>query len=62
MDTAWDDGRPILLVVGSENAGVDPAILQRCEQVLALPMHGLKDSLNVSVACGIAIYHLVFGN
>ncbi|MCL4264049.1 MAG: hypothetical protein KJ069_12570 [Anaerolineae bacterium] len=55
------EGRPILLVVGNENVGVDPAILQRCDQILALPMLGVKDSLNVAVACGIAVYHLLFG-
>lgn len=56
------DGRPLLLVIGNENVGVDPAILQRCEQILAIPMLGVKDSLNVAVACGIAVYHLLFGN
>ncbi|HRQ37648.1 MAG TPA: RNA methyltransferase [Chloroflexota bacterium] len=56
-----EDGRPVLLVVGNENVGVDPAILQRCDQILAIPMLGVKDSLNVAVACGIAIYHLCFG-
>jgi tRNA G18 (ribose-2'-O)-methylase SpoU len=55
------DGRPLLLVVGNENVGVDPAILPLCEQILAIPMLGVKDSLNVAVACGIAIYHLCFG-
>ncbi|MBX3060990.1 MAG: TrmH family RNA methyltransferase [Anaerolineae bacterium] len=55
------DGRALLLVVGNENVGVDPAILQRCERILAIPMLGVKDSLNVAVACGIAIYHLLFG-
>lgn len=56
-----NDGRPILLIVGNENVGVDPAILALCEQVLYLPMHGVKESLNVAVAFGIAIYHLQFG-
>lgn len=56
-----DDGRPIVLVVGNENVGVDPAILALCEQVVALPMQGIKDSLNVSVALGIAVYTIRFG-
>lgn len=55
----WD-GRPILLIVGSENVGVDPAILACCEQIFALPMLGHKDSLNVAIAFGIAIYHIRF--
>lgn len=57
-----DDGRPVVLVIGNENVGVDPAILPRCEHIFLLPMLGVKDSLNVAVACGIAIYHLLFGS
>jgi len=55
------DGRPVLLIIGNENIGIDPAILEICEKTLALPMLGVKDSLNVSVAFGIALYHLIFG-
>lgn len=54
-------GPPIVLVVGHEVSGVDPRILARCERVLALPMLGLKGSLNVSVAFGVALYSLRFG-
>lgn len=49
----------IVLVVGSEPAGVDPAILRLADQVLYIPMFGEKTSLNVSVAFGIAAYHLL---
>jgi tRNA G18 (ribose-2'-O)-methylase SpoU len=55
------DGRPILLIVGNENVGIDPAILTRCDQIFSLPMQGIKDSLNVAVAFGIALYHIRFG-
>jgi tRNA G18 (ribose-2'-O)-methylase SpoU len=51
-------GWPIVLVVGNEVTGVDPAILQQCDQVLSIPMHGRKRSLNVAVAFGIAVYYL----
>lgn len=54
-------GPPIVLVFGHEVSGVDPRILARCERVLRLPMLGLKGSLNVSVAFGIAVYGLRFG-
>jgi tRNA G18 (ribose-2'-O)-methylase SpoU len=57
-----NDGRAVLLIVGNENIGVDPAILQLCERTFSLPMLGLKDSLNVAVAFGIALYHLRFSN
>lgn len=54
-------GDPVVLVVGHEVSGIDPRILSRCERVLALPMLGIKGSLNVSVAFGIALYTLRFG-
>ena len=51
-------GPPIVLVVGSEISGVDPGILAQCERVLFLPMQGVKTTLNVAVAFGIAVYFL----
>ena len=50
----------LVLVVGSEVCGVDPAILELCERVVYLPMQGFKASLNVAVATGIAVYRLRF--
>lgn len=55
------EGSPVVLVFGHEVSGVDPRILARCERILRLPMLGLKGSLNVSVAFGIAVYGLRFG-
>lgn len=55
-------GPPILLVVGNELAGVDPAILERCDRVFSIPMSGVKQSLNVVVAFGIAAYFLRWGD
>ncbi len=49
----------VVLVVGSEPAGVDPAILRIADQVVYIPMNGDKTSLNVSVAFGIAVYQLL---
>ncbi len=46
----------VALVVGNERAGVDPALLARCDRVVALPMRGGKASLNVAVAFGAAVY------
>ncbi len=53
--------RPVALIVGNERAGVDPALLLYCDQVMQLPMAGRKSSLNAAVAFGIAAYHLRFG-
>lgn len=52
---------PLVLIIGGELAGVDPALLACCERVVALPMAGVKESLNVATAAGIAMYHLRFG-
>jgi 23S rRNA (guanosine2251-2'-O)-methyltransferase len=52
------DDKPVLLVVGNEVCGVDPGILDQCEKVLAIPMQGIKTSLNAAVAFGIAVYML----
>ena len=60
-DLTVPDGRPLLLILGNEKTGVDPAILSQCHRILALPMFGHKNSLNVAVACGIALYHIQFG-
>jgi 23S rRNA (guanosine2251-2'-O)-methyltransferase len=50
--------QPIVIVVGHEVSGVDPRVLERCEVVARIPMAGIKGSLNVSVAFGIAAYLL----
>lgn len=54
-------GGPIVLAVGNELSGVDPGILELCERVVCLPMQGIKGSLNVAVAFGIAVYFIRFG-
>jgi 23S rRNA (guanosine2251-2'-O)-methyltransferase len=54
-------GPPIVLVVGNEISGVDPGILAQCDRVLYLPMQGVKTTLNVAVAFGIAVYFLRYG-
>ncbi|WP_420642627.1 TrmH family RNA methyltransferase [Candidatus Leptofilum sp.] len=53
--------QPILLVIGNEKVGVDPAIQQLADCTFALPMSGIKNSLNVAVAFGIAIYQIQYG-
>ena len=52
--------RQIALVVGNEVEGIPPAILKLADTVIEIPMLGKKESLNVSVAFGIAAYQLRF--
>jgi len=54
------DHQPWVLVVGNERAGVDPALLARCDLTLSLPMTGEKNSLNVAAAFATAAYWLSF--
>jgi len=50
------------LILGSEPAGIDPALLNLADQTLYIPMCGEKSSLNVSVAFGVAVYSLFHHN
>lgn len=50
--------KQIALIVGNEVEGMAPKTLALCDQVIELPMRGTKNSLNVAVAAGIALYHL----
>ncbi|MBU0706369.1 RNA methyltransferase [Patescibacteria group bacterium] len=50
---------PVCMIVGNEIDGVEEALLKLSDHILHIPMHGKKESLNVSVAFGIGIYLLV---
>ena len=47
---------PLALVFGNENEGLSPEILAQCDGKFRIPMFGFTESLNVSVAAGIALY------
>ncbi|MCX6819900.1 MAG: TrmH family RNA methyltransferase [Candidatus Adlerbacteria bacterium] len=49
----------IALVLGSEVEGILKSELALCDAVVEIPMHGTKESLNVSVAAGIALFSLL---
>jgi tRNA G18 (ribose-2'-O)-methylase SpoU len=48
----------VLLIVGHELQGVSRELLMLCDSVVQIPMLGSKESLNVAVAAGIALYAL----
>ncbi|HRE39823.1 MAG TPA: RNA methyltransferase [Ignavibacteria bacterium] len=50
---------PICLVIGNEIEGVSKEIIDIADMAIEIPMHGFKQSLNVSVCFGIAVYELV---
>ncbi|MFA6295766.1 MAG: RNA methyltransferase [Patescibacteria group bacterium] len=49
---------PVALVLGNEVTGLSKDILKYCDEFIEIPMKGKKESLNVSVACGIVAYEI----
>lgn len=48
----------IALMLGEEVHGIPDELLSQCEDIIEIPMVGKKESFNVSVAAGIALYQL----
>ncbi len=48
----------LALLLGEEVEGINEGLLAQCDDVLEIPMHGKKESFNVSVAAGVAMYAL----
>lgn len=53
-----DSSFPLCLVVGNEITGVSQDLLDLCDISIEIPQYGIKQSLNVAVAYGIAIFEL----
>lgn len=55
---------PICLVIGNEITGVSQNLLDLCDFSIEIPQYGIKQSLNVAVAYGVAIFELrkIFDN
>jgi tRNA G18 (ribose-2'-O)-methylase SpoU len=49
---------PLCLVVGNEITGVSREVMAECSAAIEIPQFGIKQSLNVAVAYGIAIFEL----
>jgi 23S rRNA (guanosine2251-2'-O)-methyltransferase len=50
---------PAVLIMGSENEGISAELLEECSSMIAIPVLGSIQSLNVSVAAGVLIYEAV---
>ena len=48
-----------VFIVGTEVTGIPKNILKKCDVIVEIPMRGKKESLNVSVACGIALFRIL---
>jgi 23S rRNA (guanosine2251-2'-O)-methyltransferase len=55
---AGDHTGPIAVVVGGEQKGIRPLIEKQCDFLVSIPQQGPVDSLNASVAAGVAMYEL----
>ena len=51
--------KPLFFIVGSEVLGMDKKMIALCDKIVEIPMKGEKESLNVSVAFGVAIYRIL---
>jgi len=56
---AADLRRPLALVMGSEGAGLRRLTRALCDEVVHVPMSGMVETLNVSVATGICLYEVL---
>jgi tRNA G18 (ribose-2'-O)-methylase SpoU len=52
-------GKKFALMVGNEVAGLPKSILDKCDKIAEIKMRGEKESLNVSVALGIAVFRIL---
>lgn len=55
MDVATD---PLVLVVGSEGRGLSRLVSETCDQIVSIPITAATESLNASMAVGIALYEI----
>lgn len=50
---------PVAFILGNEVGGVPSDVLATCDIVAEIPMEGTKESLNVSVAAGVALFRML---
>ncbi len=49
----------MVFIIGTETTGMNQDLIQLCDTIAEIPMHGNKESLNVSVATGILLYRIL---
>ncbi len=50
---------PLCLVMGNEVEGISEKVVKMADLAVEIPMFGIKQSLNVSVAYGVVLYHVL---
>lgn len=56
FDHTWSD--KVVVVMGAEGKGVRRLVQEECDELVAIPMLGSVESLNVSVATGVVLYDI----
>lgn len=56
--TAPDYRGKVVLVMGSEGSGLRPRVARSCDELIALPLRGRTESLNVSAAAAAILYEI----
>lgn len=51
--------KKVAIIMGPEVEGLSKKILDKCDLIAEIPMNGKKESLNVSVACGVALFRIL---
>lgn len=46
-----------VFIFGNEVDGIEKEVLELCDEIIKIPMHGKKESLNVGVAAGVILFH-----
>lgn len=55
----YKKSKKMALILGEEVNGIEKKILDKCDNIIEIPMHGKKESLNVSVATGVALFRIL---
>ncbi len=50
---------PLCLIIGNEYLGIQDHLVSMADMAVEIPMHGIKQSLNVSVAFGVMAYEIL---
>ena len=50
---------PVCFIIGNEYLGIQEHLVEMSDMAVEIPMHGIKQSLNVSVAFGVMAYELL---
>jgi RNA methyltransferase, TrmH family len=58
-EVKFDKGRPLVLILGSEQKGLSSGQVEACDLLVKLPMRGRASSLNLAVAAGVLLYEMM---